>query len=143
MNCLIVFFDVGGTLIDTPDLSGTITKRLTSKWPDNKVYGLVSETLVQIDQYKQEQPFRSIEDIYTTLLASLAKKYGYKDISDQAHDIYLDVALYKSRLFPETISVLEQLINNRVKMIIASDEDTEIMEEKLVKHNLSHRTGHG
>lgn len=138
MNSLTVFFDAGFTLIDSPDLAETITRRLVEKWPDDNAYDLVSEVLSQISQYKDERcPFKSIDDIYTTILALLAREYGYKDISNQAHDIYLDMALHKTSLFPETISVLEKLLKNGVKMVIAADEDTEIMDKKLVKYDLN------
>lgn len=150
MNSLTVFFDVGHTLIDSPELIETITRKLSNDSLDNEVYDLVSEALYGngrgllyrykglIDEDKEERyAFISIENMYASAFAYLAKKYGYRDISGEAHSFYLDVALHQTRLYPETISVLEKLLRNRVQMIIASDEDTEIMEKKLAKYDLN------
>lgn len=137
MNTLTVFLDVGGTLLDSPDLFTSIANNLTDNPSDEMTRNLVNlvlETFMQV--YKNIKEFMSIEDIITATLTSLADNYGYPDISRNAHDIYFDVFLHKSRLFPETLSFLDTLHRNDVKMIIASDSDAKIMEEQLAKHNI-------
>ncbi len=44
MNSLTVFLDLGGTLLDTPDIFEIVTRRLVDKWPDMRTSKLVLET---------------------------------------------------------------------------------------------------
>ena len=137
MNSLTVFLDVGGTLLEAPDLFGSIANNLTNNPSDEITHNLadlVLETFMQ--EYRNSKEFMSIEDIIIATLTSLADDYGYPDISSNAHDIYFDVVLHKSSLFPETYSFLDTLHQDDITMITASDADTRIMEEQLVKHNI-------
>ncbi len=43
MSVLTVFFDMGGTLVDFPDIFETITRRLVGRWPDKQTYDLAFE----------------------------------------------------------------------------------------------------
>lgn len=135
-----VFFDMGGTLVDSPDIFETITRRLAERWPDKETYDLAFETyhgMISAIRYRKgHYPFKNVADLHAATLALLARQYGYRDISGQARDICLDAYAHKSTLFPETIPVLEKLLKNGVKMIIASDNDSEILEVQLAKHGL-------
>jgi len=139
MNSLTVFLDVGGTLLDSSDLFTAIADNLTNK-PNKQsdettgnTVNLVLETFMK--EYKNIKGFISVEGIIAATLTSLADNHGYPDIASYAHDIYYDVFLHKSSLFPETLSFLDTLHNNDVTMIIASDSDTKIMEQQLIKHH--------
>jgi FMN phosphatase YigB (HAD superfamily) len=137
MKSLIVFLDFGGTLIDSPNLFETITYNLTNKRSDEKTHDLVLETFMKIFQnLKVNNSFLSLEDMIAKTLEVLAQEYGYPDISNRVHDIYYHVFLHETNLFPETLSVLDTLQKNNVRMVIASDVDVEIMEEAISKHNL-------
>lgn len=134
---LVVIFDVGGTLSKTPDLFTTIAYNLTNKQSDDKVRDVAFKVFIKLYQNSVESNhFQSIEEIIATTLEILTKDYGYPDISDRARDIYYDVFLHKSSLFPETQYLLDTLYRNGVTMVIASDADSVIMKEWLVKHKL-------
>ncbi|MFC2036245.1 HAD family hydrolase [Chloroflexota bacterium] len=134
MSTLTVFFDVGGTLLDTPDLFETIVHNLTNNGSDEKTRDLVIKIFGRMLQNTED--YLSVENVITTTLVLLTQEYGYPDISKNAHNIYYGVFLHRSSLFPETRFVLNTLRNKNVRMIIASDADAEIMEKQLVKHNL-------
>jgi HAD superfamily hydrolase (TIGR01549 family) len=137
MKPLTVFFDVGGTLLDSPDLFVEITNNLTSKGDDETTRDLIQGIIMKLFlNVIRRDPFLNVEKVVATTLALIAKDYNYPDISARARDIYYDVFLYRSSLFPEIIYVLDNLHRNDVRMIIASDADSELMKEELVKHNL-------
>ena len=140
MSALTVFFDMGGTLVDFPDIFEIITRRLVGRWPDKQTYDLASEIYYGMWATRYEEgrhPFRSGIDLHAATLALLAEKHGYRNISYQACDINVDTYARKSVLFPETIPVLERLLKHGARMIIASDNECEILAVQLAKHDLS------
>jgi len=139
MHFLTVFFDVGGTLQETAALFEGITKRLTGKESDKKTLELFSEMFLRLLQ--NTDAYRTIEDILANALTLFGREHLYADISNEAHDIYFNAFLHDAKLFKETIEVLDILHINNVKMIIASDNDVELMEDVLVRYDLSVLTG--
>ena len=140
MSALTVFFDMGGTLVDFPDIFEIITRRLVGRWPDKQTYDLVFKIyhgmVNEITYEEGRHPFRSGIDLHAATLALLVEKHGYRNISYQARDINVDTYGRKSVLFPETIPVLEKLLRHGARMIIASDNESEIFAVQLAKHDL-------
>ncbi len=132
-----VFLDMGGTLVESPDFFETVSGRLVGGAPDGKTLKLVAHTFMQIfldrDPHK---PFQSVEKILEKTLSLLAAESGYRDISAEAHELLFEVYLHRSRLFPEVIEVLEALQKEKVKMVIASDADTGLINEEMRKFKL-------
>jgi FMN phosphatase YigB (HAD superfamily) len=137
---LVVFFDIGGTLVDSPDIFEIITRKLVGRWPDKQMYDLVLKTYERmIDAMRNDEarhPFKSVGDLHVTALTSLARQHGYRDISGQGRDISVDAYAHQSTLFPETKPALEKLLKNGVRMIIASDNDSDILAVQMSKHDL-------
>ena len=137
MNSSVVFFDVGGTLLNTHDIFASIADNLTNKQSDDNVRDLACKVFMKLFRNSVEDNyFLNIEDMIAATLDILAKDYGYPVISSRAHDIYADVFLHKSSLFPGTQRLLDTLYKNSVRMVIASDANTVITKEVLVKHKL-------
>jgi HAD superfamily hydrolase (TIGR01549 family) len=139
MNSLTVFFDVGGTLVDSPDFFETISRRLTDDGHlDKKAYQLVTATFLQMyGKREMRSSFLNVEGMLSETLTSISREYGYKDISGQSHDLVFEVYLYKASLYREAVPVLDRMMENGVRMIIASDADTELMEKELAKFKIS------
>lgn len=134
---LTVFFDVGGTLVDSPDFFETVSRRLCVDRPDEKVRDLAYTAFIKIyEKRESEHSFLKIEELLAEALEILSQSYGYRNISDQAHDIVWEVYLYRSGLYPEVVAVLEKLYKNNVRMIIASDADINLMDSEVAKFNI-------
>ncbi|MFC1933300.1 HAD family hydrolase [Chloroflexota bacterium] len=135
---IIVFFDIGGTLVDAPDIFEVVTKRLVGG-KDSQTYGLVVKTYERmISEIRNNTiPFESVAGLHAISLEELARRHGYRDISSEAQEITIGVYGHQSEFYPETHSVLNHLLANNVRMIIASDNDREILEVQKKKHNLS------
>lgn len=140
MDAPTVFFDIGGTLIDSPDIFEAITRRLVDRWPDRQTYDLAVKTyeglVINARNDDNPYPFKSICDFHTMALALLAEQHGHRDVSLEASDIAVDVYGRLSILFPETKPVLEKLLDCGATMIIASDNDSVILAEQMSKHDL-------
>jgi FMN phosphatase YigB (HAD superfamily) len=135
---ITIFFDIGGTLLDGPDLFEYLTRRLSTQWPDQRTCDIIRATYFQSFPKREDfSLFRNIQETLAIILVTLSSKYGYPDISYQSRNLCLDVYGYKSNLFPDTMPVLEKLFKAGVKMIIASDNDFAILEISLKKHNLA------
>ena len=70
------------------------------------------------------------------MLADLARQYGYLDISGEARQSAIDTYAVQSRLFPEVKDTLERLLAVGVKMIVASDNDRDILAAQRAKYDL-------
>lgn len=137
MKPITIFFDIGGTLLDGPDLFEYLTRKLSTQWPDQRTCDITRKTYFQSFPKREDfSSFKNIQQTLATILTTLSRKYGYPDISYQSRDLCLDVYGYQSKLFLETIPVLEKLFTAGVRMIIASDNDFAILEISLKKHNL-------
>ena len=138
MNSLTVFFDMGGTLVESPDFFEIVSGRLSGWPPDKKAYNLVLTKFMQIYRDREAySPFLSVEGMLARTLTSLAREHGYLDLSHESHDLLFEVYLHKSDLFSEVISVLDKLLSNSARMVIASDSDTHLIEEEMTKFSLN------
>jgi HAD superfamily hydrolase (TIGR01509 family) len=131
VNNTVIFFDIGGTLLDSPDIFEVITRKLTGRWPDERTHSLVLKTYEKlIGDLRDEDdrhPFLNVGGVHSSALKILARQFGYPDISGQAKNLTIEVYALQSFFYPETREVLEKLLEKRVKMIIASDNDHEIL----------------
>jgi HAD superfamily hydrolase (TIGR01549 family) len=133
-----IFFDVGGTLVDSLDLFEVVARRLCDDKVDKKAYDLVFSTFMRIYENREKQrPFLKVEDMLAQTLTSLSMTHGYKNISEQSHNLVWEVYLHRSTLYPEVGDLLKILFENKVRMIIASDADSELMDQELDKFNIA------
>lgn len=138
VRSVTVFFDIGGTLLGSYDLCETIARRLVENWPNEKAYQLVEKSFRAVYTSVRDSPkFLSVQDMIAATLKSLAREHAYPDKSSQSREIYFEAFLNKSSLFPEVITVLGELRDKGVRMIIASDSDLEIMEKELDRYGLN------
>jgi HAD superfamily hydrolase (TIGR01549 family) len=79
----------------------------------------------------------SVEEMMALTLSRVARQNSLSDISDQAHSIYAEVYFDSLQIFPETTAVLDSLFKNKVKMVVASDADAQLIENQLTKFGLS------
>ena len=133
-----IFFDVGGTLVDSPDFFEVVATRLCGDKLDRKDYDLVFSTFMQIYGNREKQgSFLRVEDLLAQTLTSLSMAHGYRNISEQSHDLVWEVFLHRSALFPEVRGVLKILFENKVSMVIASDADSDLMDQELNNFNIA------
>jgi FMN phosphatase YigB (HAD superfamily) len=134
MNSKVVFFDVGGTLVDPPDLFETVTRKLTGKSSDKAVYDSIRDVFSQVyGEWEKRDRFLSIEDMLAITMVRVAQAKQLPDISNEVHGIYREVFFERIRIFPEAVGVLDKLRKHKVKMVVASDADAGLIEAQFTK----------
>ena len=81
---MTVFFDVGGTLVDSPDFFESVAKRLRASTGEGIARDLVFTTFMRIYENRETHAsFLKVEDMLAKTLRLLARSHKYPDISDQ------------------------------------------------------------
>lgn len=130
-----VILDIGGTLIGAPDF----IKELEKLFSGRDVYEKLKTTL--INEYMAirngEKDFSTIEKIIEKSLSKISAELNYSDVSKYAKDIYYDTFVTQSYLFDDTILLLDYLKRKKIKILIASDADAELLYDEFAMHNLN------
>lgn len=127
-----VIFDVGGTLIDSPDFFGHIMEQYYKK--DSKIERYLLHRFSEY--YQGNGQFFKIANILGKIFTEITKEFGVKDYSCLATDMYREFFTKKTYLFEDTISVLESLKNKNTRLIICSDADTEVLNQELTNFKI-------
>ena len=137
MKPVTVFFDIGGTLLGHPSLCETIAGKLGQIKYSSNVRELVMDSITNYRLEITSNNFSNIVEVTRDVLISLSEQYSCPDISTEARDLCLNIYGHQSVLYPETLPILEKLAGNGVEMIIASDNDNDILEIQLEKNRLA------
>lgn len=126
----IIFFDIGGTLGDGPDLFEYIAE----KYDDSRTELIeknISNVFAKLYSNKNEEEFLSVREMLELSLSKVSSQLGIQDLSDFAHQYYKEFYLYKSCLYDDVIVVLKKLREQGIKLIVFSDADSDVMIEEL------------
>jgi FMN phosphatase YigB (HAD superfamily) len=130
-----VIFDVGGTLLTSNRLFFEIAKRLRADNPEaiNSFFG---ERFGHYYRTESKISFMTITECMAKALTDTSRKFNVNDISNESHNLYRWGFVTQGKAYPETREVLEELKHRGVRMIIATDADSEIMLEELEHFNI-------
>jgi 2-haloalkanoic acid dehalogenase type II len=137
MSRKTVFFDLGSTLFGHADLCGVMAEKLTDDGDDSLIREIVLDAITTTRLGITPRNFSTIKELTRDVLAGLCRDYGHPDISNEAGHLCRDVYGHRSFLYPEAISVLDQLSTHGVELIAASDNDDDILEIQMEKHGLA------
>ena len=124
-----VFFDAGGTLIDTPDFFLYVAPQVGGDETE-----VVAQFLKErfLDHYRDpSQPFRTVEQLIALVLRQAANSLGIRDRSASAGEIYRRLFLTEARLYGDALPALQQLLREEIRMIMISDADAGILYEEF------------
>jgi len=130
-----VIFDVGGTLVDAPDLFLS----LSELFPDDRRKGQIQSKLREsvLGNYQRaangEIGYMSIETIVANALQSIAAEFDVEDHSASARAALYRVFLDHARPVAGLHAVLEHCQRNNIEMYIASDADIPLLYLELEK----------
>lgn len=132
-----VFFDIGGTLLDNPSIGEVVVSRLDCPSSDDRARELYSQIFSELVQSIRNgaAPFMNVAEIHRQALLEMSV-HGYKDISNEAKDIAVDTYGRRSKMFPEAMAVLEGLRKKGARMVVASDNDFDVLAVERSKHDL-------
>ena len=111
-----IIFDVGGTLVDAPDIFEVIANGDTE---------IKKRIIERFQCFYCGKKFYTVKEILQMVMSELS-------INIKADKIYKNIFTNKSYLFDETFEVLN-LLKNKTNLIIASDADSDVLIPELKK----------
>ncbi len=132
-----VIFDVGGTLVDFPDLFEYFGG-LYSEEKRETVQRCLRERVMS--HYTQvgsgSERFSTIQQMMETALSNTAELLGVEDISSSCGEHILRIALELTVPYADTIPVLDTLKGKGIRLLVASDADTPLLHMELERLGL-------
>jgi 2-haloalkanoic acid dehalogenase type II len=125
-----IFFDVGGTLV-TSKSTLTLFAELLDPKREREIFDFLLKKFMLYYENDKAKKFYSVKEILAIALKAAAEELNLPDLSDETEKYYRINHLKNARLFDDTMSVLEKLKDNNIKMIISSDADDDILLEQL------------
>jgi HAD superfamily hydrolase (TIGR01509 family) len=126
-----VFFDVGGTLVDFPNMFQYFAEIIGEGKTEIEQY-MMDEFLSEYNKIGNEESFfRSVEEILTTVLSQASKVFDIYDISDDCGYHYTHLATELSQLYPDTVPILDYFKNQNIALYVASDADAPLLYRQL------------
>ncbi|MDD3223562.1 MAG: HAD family hydrolase [Clostridium sp.] len=131
----LVFFDIGGTLIGSPQLFEYIAKKY--KYPNkDEIIELIEVKFQELYGNKKEEKFLNVKEIIKRTLKYVSLKTGVEDLSSFAESYYEDFYLNNSYIYDDVISTLNTLKKRGVKIVVLSDSDSDVMYKELRKFKI-------
>lgn len=131
----LIFFDIGGTLIGSPQLFEYIAKKY--KYPDkDEIVGILGDKFKELYGNKNEENFLYVKEIIKCALKYVSLKTGSEDLSSFAGSYYKDLYLNNSYVYDDVILTLDALKKRGFKIVVLSDSDSDVMYEELKKFKL-------
>lgn len=129
-----IIFDVGGTLVDGPDLFMTISDKI------KKIYGLDvrNELIEEFEKYHVASEFYTVKNILDRITVRILKKRGINNPKIDSSEVYKDVFINKSTLFDESKDILDFLKKVGIYLMIVSDADSDVLVPELKKLGIYH-----
>lgn len=132
-----IFFDIGGTLVGAPNLFSYIAGKYKNS-QKNQIAKIISESYDEMYSNTQEDNFLSVKEMLEISLKKLALNLKVEDLSDSAHDYYEELYTKKSYLYDDVIGVLDELKERKIKLIVFSNSDSDILIKELKALNIHH-----
>ena len=131
----LIFFDIGGTLIGSPDLFHFIASKY-KKDNTEAIKALIRKKYESIYGNKNERQFLSVKEILRLILKEISEGMGFEDLSIFAHDYYEQFYSKEAYLYGDVIDSLCELKRRGVKLIVLSDSDSDILLAELKRLNI-------
>lgn len=136
MNNKIIFFDIGGTLIDAPDLFTYCSEKLLHTKNDAFISSLRNTFQEIHNNHYCGHNFLNVGNILDLSISALEGLYifkNYKWIWDKLyHDLYINHSFLKNSVI-ETLAEIKKLWWTP---IVTSDSDKDILLKELELHNI-------
>ncbi|MGV8161746.1 MAG: HAD family hydrolase [Candidatus Nanoarchaeia archaeon] len=124
-----IIFDVGGTLVDAPDLFDVFASLIRIH---HKI-DLKEELIVEFHKHYVSANFKDIKTILTESVAKILKTHNIDSSDIDPSTIYHAHYINQSSLFSETKDTLNYLKSKKIHLIIVSDADADVLIPELKK----------
>jgi putative hydrolase of the HAD superfamily len=130
-----VFFDIGGTLVGGTSVLQVIAEEMDGSQSEAIFKYLIDRFMLY---YLDENPprFYSIKELLILTAKEASKKFKLADISDKAVPLYRYQHLNHDYLYDDTVATLEELAHRKIKLILISDADSDVLVEQLTMFDI-------
>lgn len=132
METKVVFFDIGGTLIGSPDFFKFIASKYKAKNVE-EISKAIRVKYNEIYDIKEEDKFKLVREILEEVLKDIAKEFKVEDLSAFAHSYYEEFYFKNAYLYEDVVPCLKKLKEKGVKLVVLSDSDADILIGELKK----------
>lgn len=119
-----ILFDVGGTLVQAPDLYTEFANEWKTEERVNKE--IFYQKLLNIKNRKADK-FDDVKTILKKLSRHLSDQYKVENLEHKTTEIYRKVFLDSASLYPQVQETLTFLKNKGIRLFIVSDADADIL----------------
>jgi len=125
-----IFFDIGGTLVTGRSSLHVIAEAMD---PDKKeeLFRYMVDEFMKIYLAPDPPRFYSIKELLRLTSKMAADKYGVKDVSDRAVELYRKNHMEYDVLYDDTLRALDKLTELGVKIVAVSDADADVLLEQM------------
>lgn len=128
-----IIFDVGGTLVGGPCLFELISNEI-NKFHDVDIKKEFKEEF-QIEYHKPK--FQDVKTIFNLITKRILKKYG-KDPLFDIGKVYSNICINHAKLYDETLEILDYLKEQKIKLLVVSDADSDVLMPELERLKITH-----
>jgi putative hydrolase of the HAD superfamily len=123
-----IIFDVGGTLVDAPDLFFELSKEIGS----SDVKECSEEIKKEFFRMYSGKEFYSVKEMLKMAMEKVVLERSHNSSAhEKAAQIYEKTYLYESHLFDGVKQVLERIKERKIRMMIVSDADSDVLIPEL------------
>jgi phosphoglycolate phosphatase-like HAD superfamily hydrolase len=134
-----IIFDVGGTLVDFPNLFEYFSGLYPVDQAEEIKAYLAHSVMTQYSAVGSEaKPFCTIQEMVEVALRGASRHLGVADLSESCREHLYHIGLDCTVPFADTIPLLSRLQKLGVRLLVASDADTPLLKLQLEKLGLSH-----
>lgn len=124
-----IIFDVGGTLVKAPDIFKEIAINIKREHNINVELELKKE----FEKIYTGPSFYDVKTILNNITKDILKNKGITQTEIDPSKIYFDIFVNKSELFEDSVRILDYLKTNKIKLMILSDADSDVLLMELEK----------
>jgi len=124
-----IIFDVGGTLVKAPDIFQEIAMNIKKEHNVDVKLELKKE----FEKIYTGSFFYDVKTILNKITKDILNNKGITQSNIDPSKIYFDTFVNKSRLFEDTVKILDYLKTKKIKLMILSDADSDVLLIELKK----------
>ncbi|NCC22348.1 MAG: HAD family hydrolase [Alphaproteobacteria bacterium] len=128
----MALFDAGGTLVGADNMF----EHLATALGHPEISPVVFAKEFAKEKPYEEHKFATVKEILKKVCRNLSSEYNVPDIGDKACDIYRHTYTETIYLYPNVLETLSYLKDNKVRLVLVSDADSDVLNPQFEKLGL-------
>ncbi len=124
-----VFFDAGGTLVDSPPFFEYFAMRVAPDLVERIAPVMQRRFLAMLRD--ETLPFAPVKALLACVIAEICAEFGLPDQSDRAAQYYRELFTQEATLYDDVLECLGRLRATGKRLIIVSDADADVLHAEL------------